>query len=141
MIDKKLQDPLSLILIRICLRGKYAISAIADANGVTAIQAITLCVLEPNTPFPMSHLANFLSCDLSSVSGIVERLVASDFVERREWAQDRRVKTITLTAKGNALRHSLLEVAMEKRLPYLNRLTQQETAQLLKLLIKATEKS
>src|SRR6201996_7291679 len=104
MIRKELQDQLSLLMIRSSMKGKYAIVQIAEDNHITLMQALTLCLLEPNQSVPMKSLATFMSCDPSNITGIVEQLVSEQLVERKEAPYDRRVKTVTITAKGLSLR-------------------------------------
>ncbi|MFY2562191.1 MarR family winged helix-turn-helix transcriptional regulator [Corallococcus terminator] len=60
-------------------------------------------------PLAMSTLANYLSCDASNVTGLVDRMEARGLVERRSSEQDRRVKMLVLTEPGVALRERLLE--------------------------------
>jgi len=141
MISKQLQDQLSLLIIRSSMKGKYAILQIAEDNHITLMPAMTLCLLEPNQPVPMKSLAAFMSCDPSNVTGIVEQLVSEGLVDRKESAADRRVKTVTLTEKGLALRDKFLEITTSTRLPNLDSLTQNETEQLIAILEKATATS
>jgi DNA-binding MarR family transcriptional regulator len=139
MISKQLQDQLSLLIIRSSMKGKYAIMQIAEKHNITLMPAMTLCLLEPNIPVPMKTLANFMSCDPSNVTGIVEQLVCEHLVERKESTLDRRIKTVTLTEAGLALRDRFLAITTSTRLPHLDRLSEVETQQLIKILEKATE--
>ena len=139
MISKQLQDQLSLLIIRSSMKGKYAISQIAEDHHITLMQALTLCLLEPNQPVPMKSLSAFMSCDPSNITGIVEQLVIEGLVERKESAHDRRVKTVTLTEKGLDLRDKFLEITTSTRLPHLDRLSEEETNQLIAILEKATD--
>ena len=139
MITRELQDHLSILMIRASIRGKDGTLALADAHGITLMQALTLCLLKPNEPIQMNVLSGSLSCDPSSLTGIVERLVAEGLVHRKECPDDRRRKSITLTPKGQGLRSSLLKIATEKRLPKLAALSEQELATLIRLLEKATD--
>jgi DNA-binding MarR family transcriptional regulator len=141
MISKSLQDQLSLLIIRSSMKGKYAISEIAEQSNITMIQALTLCLLEPDQPVPMKTLAVFMSCDPSNITGIVEQLVREKLVVRKEAEYDRRIKTVTLTNKGLALRDKFLEVTTHTRLPHLNELSEVETKQLIAILEKATTAS
>jgi DNA-binding MarR family transcriptional regulator len=141
MISKRLQDQLSLLIIRSSMKGKYAILQIAEDNNITLMPAMTLCLLEPNQPVPMKSLATFMSCDPSNVTGIVEQLVNEGLVDRKESASDRRIKTVTLTDKGLALRDRFLEITTDTRLPNLDALTQDEIQQLIAILEKATATS
>ncbi len=125
-------------MIRASLKGKYGMNEVAEAHGITLMQALTLCLLEPEASVPMNSLSTFLSCDPSNVSGIVDRLVSGSFIERKECVEDRRIKRIILTDKGLALRSTLLQITAEKRLPNLSGLSAAETKELIRLLEKAT---
>lgn len=138
MTIKQLQDQLSLLIIRSSMKGKYAIMQIAEDNNITLMQALTLCLLEPNQSVPMKSLSTFMACDPSNISGIVEQLVTEGFVERKEASYDRRVKTLTLTETGLALRDRFLEVTTSTRLPNLDALSESEIEQLMAILEKAS---
>ncbi len=141
MISKRLQDQLSLLMIRSSMKGKYAIVEIAENNGITMMQALTLCLLEPSQAVPMKSLSTFMSCDPSNITGIVEQLVVQKLVQRKESEYDRRVKILTLTDKGLELRDKFLEITSSTRLPNLSKLTDEETSQLISILEKATATS
>ena len=59
----------------------------------------------------MSEIANFLRCDNSNVTGIVDGLEARGLAERTASPGDRRVKLIALTAEGRRLRARLMREA------------------------------
>jgi DNA-binding MarR family transcriptional regulator len=141
MIRKKLQDQLSLLIIRSSMKGKYAIVQIAEDHNITLMQAMTLCLLEPDQPVPMKALSTFMTCDPSNITGIIEQLVVEGLVERKESAHDRRVKTVTITAEGINLRDKFLEITTSTRLPHIDQLTDAETEQLIAILGKATDTS
>ena len=141
MIRKQLQDQLSLLIIRSSMKGKYAILEIAERHNITMMPALTLCLLEPGQPVPMKSLSLFMSCDPSNITGIVEQLVIEGLVDRKESMLDRRVKTVTITDKGLALRDKFLEITTSTRLPNLSSLTEDETEQLIAILEKATATS
>lgn len=141
MTSKQIQDQLSLLMIRSSMKGKYAIVNIAENYNITLMQALTLCLLEPNQSVPMKSLSTFMSCDPSNITVIVEQLVSEGLVDRREASYDRRVKTLTLTEKGLTLRDKFLEITTSTRLPNLDRLSREETEQLISILEKATDTS
>jgi DNA-binding MarR family transcriptional regulator len=85
----------------------------------------------------MAVIAEFLTCDPSNVTGIVERLQQGAFIERRESSVDRRVKTIQLTPSGIDLREKLMDGLSEHDAPNLEQLTSAEIA-ILKQLISKT---
>ena len=59
-------------------------------------------------PQPMSVLADYLSCDASNVTGLVDRLETRGLVERRNAEHDRRVKMLCLTEAGGEVRRRLM---------------------------------
>ena len=87
-------------------------SALAEL-GVGFAQAHALRMLDPDEPIAMSALAERLFCDASNVTGLVDRLEARGLVERRSAEKDRRVKALTLTPAGVALRDQVLAVMSE----------------------------
>ncbi len=123
------------------MKGKYAIAQIAEDNHITIMQALTLCLLEPDQALPMKSLSTFMGCDPSNITGIVEQLVIEGLVDRKEAVHDRRVKTVTMTEKGLNLRDKFLEITTSTRLPHLEQLTGEETEQLMRILEKATDTS
>jgi len=60
-------------------------------------------------PQPMSAVADYLSCDASNVTGLVDRLESRGLVERRNAEHDRRVKMLCLTEAGAEVRRRLME--------------------------------
>jgi MarR family transcriptional regulator, organic hydroperoxide resistance regulator len=74
---------------------------------ITPPQLITLRRLDPERPVRMSEVARWLACDASNVTGIIDRLEARGFVERRALPHDRRVKLLALTDEGRAVRDEL----------------------------------
>jgi len=59
-------------------------------------------------PRPMSQLAHALVCDVSNITGLVDRLEARGLVARKVDAHDRRVKVISITPAGRALTDRVL---------------------------------
>ncbi len=89
---------------RIFMADKPRRLAVMAELGLSFQQAMALMHLEPGEPMPMSTLAAGMHCDNSNVTGIVDRLEAADLARRHPAEHDRRVKTIALTEKGEALR-------------------------------------
>lgn len=120
------------------MKGKYSIMEIAEEHNITLMPAMTLCLLEPGQPVTMKSISQFMACDPSNVTTIVEQLVSEGLVERKEADYDRRIKILTLTEEGLALRDRFLEVTTSTRLPNIGELTNQEVEQLMSILEKAT---
>jgi DNA-binding MarR family transcriptional regulator len=86
---------------------KRRFMAIASEFELSPPQVMALRQLDPDEPKPMSELAAALRCDNSNVTGIVDRLEDRGLVERRATDHDRRVKMLTITERGAAVRARL----------------------------------
>ena len=82
---------------------------LASEFGLSEAQGEALVRLRPDEPVPMHDLANLCHCDPSNVTGIVDRLEARGYVERRPAAHDRRVKLIALTPEGERVREEAVK--------------------------------
>lgn len=85
-------------------------------NGLSFAQANSLLFLDRVGETNINSLAAHLGVTKAAVSQMVDRLVESGLVNRREDARDRRSKLISLTEEGHALttescraRHSWIE--------------------------------
>lgn len=72
--------------------------------GLTPGHLKLLLLLEPGHPRPMGALAQDFTCDASTMTWLVDRLEERGLVERGGLPGDRRVKTVTLTKAGIALK-------------------------------------
>jgi DNA-binding MarR family transcriptional regulator len=81
-------------------------SSIKRAFGV---RSSSCCALRSSGSTESKELAAVLWCDASNVTGIIDRLEARGFVERRPSEHDRRVKCVVLTTAGKRLRRKLDE--------------------------------
>ena len=95
--------------------------------------------LDPESPKPMRELATALACDNSNVTGIIDRLEDRGLVQRRAAANDRRVKMLVVTPKGQELRRQI-KARMEEAPEQLLRLDADEQRALRDLLRKALDK-
>jgi MarR family transcriptional regulator, organic hydroperoxide resistance regulator len=84
------------------------VAAMAELE-LTPVQGIVLRRLDPERPTPMWELAEALACDASNVTGLVDRLEARGFLERRSAPGDRRVRTLVLTPEGIAARREVVD--------------------------------
>src|SRR5213595_1267082 len=81
-------------------------AALSAEFELTPAQGSVLRHLEPGKPVPMNSLADLLVCDASNITGIVDKLEARGLIERQPSPDDRRVKMLTVTARGAELRAS-----------------------------------
>ena len=85
---------------------KRTMMAVAKEHAFTMQQVVALWNLSPGQGLAMNALAEILMCDASNVTGIVDKLEARGLAKRGQ-AEDRRVKVLTLTAEGEALREAM----------------------------------
>jgi DNA-binding MarR family transcriptional regulator len=115
-------------------RGKML--SVAQEFGLHPQQAMALNILQPGEPLKLSDLATKLHCDNSNVTGIADRLEAAGLAERRPHPSDRRVKTLSLTERGEHLR-GLHRERMGTAPPGIAALTDADAAALVEILQRA----
>ena len=84
----------------------------------------------------MRQLATTCTVALSTMTGVVDRLVKQGLVQRRHSQQDRRVVLITLTARGKLAYEARLDADMRLVLTMLQALQPDEQRQLVELVQK-----
>ena len=124
------------LISRIFLGDKARRFAILNELGLTWMQGIALLSLDE--PRPMSELAGRIHCDSSNVTGIADRLTALGLAERRSSENDRRIKTLELTAKGKQLRAKVADRMGEPPVGF-TALSHPEAQELAKLLAKVAD--
>lgn len=124
------------------------INGMGDANAwakldLTMQQMKVIMMLEHRGDVPVSVLAESLNVSLPNMTGIVDRLVQNDLVERIPSSQDRRVILLRSTKKSKEIFDSLFTSAFQRFQTVMGRLkkTDQEIISLgLRLLSDAYEK-
>jgi DNA-binding MarR family transcriptional regulator len=105
------------------------------ALDLTPPQSITLRKLLDG-PLPMGSVAEVLSCDASTLTGIADRLEERDLIQRQVDPADRRVKLLALTRAGRDLVDSI-DGPFTTEIPGLATLSDAERATLTGLLLRA----
>jgi DNA-binding MarR family transcriptional regulator len=72
-------------------------------HGITATQLNVLKLLQAVGDLSLSELSRRMAAKNSTITGIVDRMVAADLVAREQSAEDRRVWTIRMTEAGKAM--------------------------------------
>jgi DNA-binding MarR family transcriptional regulator len=86
-------------------------------------------------PLPMGSVAEVLSCDASTLTGIADRLEERGLIQRQIDPTDRRVKLLALTAAGRDLVTSI-DGPFTAEIPGFASLTEDERADLTQLLFR-----
>lgn len=102
--------------------------------GLTMPQLKVLFLLYRSGTLTMGQLAEPLGVTLSTVTGIMDRLVEQELVNRQEAPRDRRVVVSVLTDKGNQLVERLYIGKRTHVVRVLERLTVEELRTLAKAL-------
>lgn len=121
---------LSRLLISIAEHAKCDFAQAAATLGVPVHLARAVLLL--HEPAPMRTLAEGLSCDRSYITNLADQLEERGLVERVT-GDDRRVKLLTLTPDGVALRDQLAETVATQSI-VLRRLDDDQRAALAPLL-------
>ena len=111
-------------------------SELAGQNGLTAVQAKVLLLLQPDGAMTMSTIAGQLQYDASNLTGVIDRLEELGAVRRQPHPSDRRAKAVLLTESGQATRKAFWERLTNRSGP-LGKLNSRELASLRSLLRSA----
>jgi DNA-binding MarR family transcriptional regulator len=101
----KLVVDADLLVLATASRLRQHWAAHAAAKDLNAAQVKVLLALMPGESIPMRALAARMDYDASNLTTVVDRLQSRGLIERQPDAVDRRVKSLTLTAAGKALRN------------------------------------
>ncbi|MGV3465557.1 MAG: MarR family winged helix-turn-helix transcriptional regulator [Heyndrickxia sp.] len=107
----------------------------ADKHGITVVQLKTIYHISRNPNIGLSELAEKLRLTNSTVSGVVDRLVQHNFVERVVPPSDRRAISLLLSKKGEELLETIFasENTTMTRLNGLLEIPEEEIQQLFRL--------
>ncbi len=134
MTQQQASENIYWMLLRVAFRAKGGLAKLAEKHDLTVVQLYTLGILEPGTHMPMNNVSTILHCDASNVTGIVDRLLSREYIERNEHTSDRRIKMISLTKNGEKLRTRLFEEMTTYQIPEFDSLNHDQKAQLRELL-------
>lgn len=121
---------LSQLLVGIAERAKADFAAVVEPLGLPVHLARAVLLLD--TPAPMRELADRLCCDRSYITSLADQLEERDLIVRVP-GEDRRVKLLSLTPDGIALRDRIADTVTERSMVQV-RLTGAQRKALLPLL-------
>ncbi len=96
-------------IVHLFISENHRRSEIADDLDITVADLITLFRLQPGSAPPQRDLAEQWACDASWVTAKVDQLESLGLVQRRPNPDDRRSKTVVLTAAGERTREKALD--------------------------------
>jgi DNA-binding MarR family transcriptional regulator len=107
--------------------------------SLTIPQMRVLLALPAGARRPQKELARELSCDVSNITGVVDRLEQRRLVSRSGLKSDRRVKLVEATPEGLRLQRRLLAVRASVARKLYGGLTRRELRTLLDLMGRLAE--
>jgi MarR family transcriptional regulator, organic hydroperoxide resistance regulator len=105
-------------------------------HGITATQLNVLKLLEAVGELSLSELSRRMAAKNSTVTGIVDRMVAAGLVAREQSVEDRRVWRIRATADGRALARRIAVAPWDLLRGALQALPPDELDRLIRILAK-----
>ncbi len=115
---------------------KKEADSIFKEHGLTGAQVGVLARLRDTDGKPMGMLGAELWCDVSNITGIVDRLEKQGLVERTAKPGDRRINLIRITPKGREALSTVLPEHENALVERMKRLSAEERAELSQLLEK-----
>ena len=103
---------------------------------ITTVQWLVLEHLASQGPCPMSDLSNVMHRQCSSMTGMIDRLIRLDMVERQRDPKDRRVVRVRISTKGRQLVRRIRQQKQKGLTKLFSRLNEKERADYLKILEK-----
>jgi len=103
--------------------------------GLTRSEARTLVDIEPGSDYSMGRLALMWMCDASTVTWMIGRAERLGLVGRRTSPEDRRVRVVALTPRGEEIRATLCE-ALASPPPMVESLSEEDLNALLDIVRK-----
>ncbi len=100
-------------MLKLLKRFKATMADIAESHDLTTMQLATLNAINEGYT-TMGKVAQTMHCDASNVTGIVDRLVTLQLITRHEGLRDRRVKTLSLTGRGQEILAEVMDVMPQR---------------------------
>ncbi len=107
MVEDALEDEIVWRLLDLHRRMHHEFERVAAEFELSAAEAGALRRLDK--PYSMRALADVIGCDASYITILSDRLDALGLVERIADEQDRRVRQLVLTEKGEQIRRALTD--------------------------------
>ena len=123
----------------ILVRHRTAMRDVIVEDGLSPPLMATLHMLGESA-MTMRELAESIGLEPSNLTGIVDRLELRGLVERQSSPDDRRIKRVSLTRSGTAMRKRLIE-RLQRPTPWMLTLSRTDQRQLLTILRKALQSS
>ncbi|MEL7014186.1 MAG: MarR family transcriptional regulator [Pseudomonadota bacterium] len=132
--DGQIENEAGLVFQHVARQRIKLLDAFLAPHGLTSAQVYLLNWLLREDGRTQIELARLLGIGTVAVSGMVDRLEAADWVERRPDDKDRRTKRVFLKASATSKKHVLGEAAAQMNALSFAQFTDAEVDQLLSLM-------
>jgi len=132
--DRHVENEAGLIFQHVARQRIKLLDALLAPHGLTSAQVYLLNWLLKSDGRSQIELARLLNIGTVAVSGMVDRLEAADWVERRADETDRRSKRVFLKPSAMSKQHVLSEAAAQVNAASFDGLSATEVDQLLSLM-------
>lgn len=106
---------------------------------LTPIQFAAMNAIHANPGIDQASLAGLIAHDRATIGGVVDRLEAKGFLSRRVGLNDRRIRELSLTPKGEAVLAETTPLVRAMQVDMLTGLSEAERQEFLRLARKAAE--
>lgn len=117
------------------LASRFLSQKVSELN-LTPVQALVLGFLHMEDQITSGELGRKTGLDSATLTGILDRLEAAGFIERKNNPDDRRSIHIHLTPKGSELSKATIEVIVAANTEFLQVLTKEERRDLFAIIKK-----
>lgn len=115
------------------LSSKFLTQKVSELN-LTSVQAMVLGFLTEKDQISPSELGKRTDLDSATLTGILDRLEAAGFLERRSNPDDRRSIHIHLTPKGKTLGRETTELLVSANREFLHQLSKKQIKELFNII-------
>jgi DNA-binding MarR family transcriptional regulator len=122
------------LLIKCMMQSKHQLIEIGSKYNLTAMQTMMLILLD--NARPMNSFTKLFACDASNVTGLVDGLESKNLASRFPDKNDRRIKMVNLSSKGEEMRGKILDRLIKSNELYFKKLNKSEISQLHNILSK-----
>jgi len=117
------------------LASRFLAQKVAELN-LTPVQALVLGFLHQEDQITSSELGRKTELDSATLTGILDRMEAAGFIERKNNPDDRRSIHIHLTPRGNVLSKEAIQVIATANIEFLQALTKEQKRDLFGIIKK-----
>ena len=120
---------------------KHKMSLCSESSHITAVQFDALKFISANKQVTMSQISDYFSTSMPTATSLVDKLISSKLVTRKDDLKDRRIIKINLTKLGEKILAKAFKSrtnSMNKMLSYLSQSDKKELLRIFKKIVDKT---